>query len=51
MDLHELVLGYDAENWSYLYFPVFNTTDLRIYRQCPLPMPPFSDKKKKVHVH
>lgn len=33
----ETYLGYDGKNCSYLYFPIFDATDIRIYRQAPLP--------------
>ncbi|XP_046858978.1 uncharacterized protein LOC124452466 isoform X2 [Xenia sp. Carnegie-2017] len=33
----ETYLGYDGENCSYLYFPIFDATDIRVYRQAPLP--------------
>lgn len=48
-DQRELPLGNDADNWSYMYFPIFSATDLRIYKQCPLENPMLSKRKKKVH--
>lgn len=47
-DQRELFLGNDADNWSYLYFPIFSATDLRIYKQCPLDFPELSKRKSKV---
>ena len=47
-DQRELPLGSDADNWSYIYFPIFSATDLRIYKQCPLEIPTLSKRKKKV---
>ena len=49
-DQRELLLGNDANNWTYLYFPIFSATDLRIYKQCPLEVPTFSKRKKKVQL-
>ncbi|XP_028414754.1 uncharacterized protein LOC114537843 [Dendronephthya gigantea] len=34
---NETYLGYDAKNSSYLYFPIFDATDIRIYKQDELP--------------
>ena len=33
----ETYLGYDGRNSRYLYFPVFDATDIRIYKQAELP--------------
>ncbi|KAL9979823.1 hypothetical protein ACROYT_G017540 [Oculina patagonica] len=44
----DMVLGSDADSWSYLYFPIFSASDLRIYKQCPLDVPTLSKRKKKV---
>ena len=44
----EMFLGSDANNWTYLYFPIFSASDLRIYKQCPLEFPTLNKRKKKV---
>lgn len=44
----DMVLGNDANSWSYLYFPIFSASDLRIYKQCPLDVPTLNKRKKKV---
>lgn len=44
----EMLLGNDADNWTYLYFPVFAASDLRIYKQCPLEFPSLNKRKRKV---
>jgi len=44
----DMVLGNDANSWSYLYFPIFSASDLRIYKQCPLDVPTLNKQKKKV---
>lgn len=33
----EIILGNDEANWTYVYFPIFDATDVRIYKQAPLP--------------
>ncbi|XP_067052488.1 serine-rich adhesin for platelets-like [Acropora muricata] len=47
-DQRELLLGYDRDNWSYVYFPIFSSTDLRVYKQCPLEFPAVTKRKKKI---
>lgn len=44
----EMLLGNDADNCTYLYFPVFSASDLRIYKQCPLEFPSLNKRKRKV---
>lgn len=45
----DMVLGNDANSWSYLYFPIFSASDLRIYKQCPFDVPTLNKRKKKVN--
>jgi len=46
MEQRELFLGCDDEDRSYIYFPIFQTTDLRVYRHDALKVP--SPKPQKV---
>ncbi|KAK3702967.1 hypothetical protein QZH41_012407, partial [Actinostola sp. cb2023] len=47
MEQRELFLGYDGDEHSFIYFPIFQTTDLRVYIHDPLKVPTLKAKPKK----
>ncbi|XP_031557162.1 mucin-5AC-like [Actinia tenebrosa] len=47
MEQRDLFLGTDADNHSYIYFPIFQTTDVRVYQHDQLEVPKLNIKTKK----